>query len=77
MAELGLASAVRGRSLKTNQPDPRAPCPQDRVSRIPTAKAEQRYYAQSDDSPGWRDLKQEASGKPKAVHSFRGADRRS
>ena len=33
MAEMGLAGAVRGKTVKTTRPDPAAPCPRDRVNR--------------------------------------------
>ena len=33
MGDMGLAGAVRGRSVKTTRPDPAAPCPEDRVCR--------------------------------------------
>jgi len=33
MAGMGLAGAVRGRSVKTTRVDPAVPCPEDRVNR--------------------------------------------
>jgi len=34
MTDMGLAGAVRGRSVKTTRADPAAPCPEDRVCRV-------------------------------------------
>ena len=42
MADMGLAAAIRGRSVKTMTLDPAGPCPRDRVHRESQALHERR-----------------------------------